>query len=155
MKIIILLISICGIVNILEAKIIYNPDGTPFKSEEAKLKCEKNDNKSCLSYGKFLSHNKKYKEAKVFYKKSCDLNLAAGCYQYGLVLGIADKHKKSLEAYKRSCDLYLLNGCYIYDKLSKNNHQGEKRFWKKVCDMGKDVGCKKYEMLNNNYPLSK
>ncbi len=139
-KLLLVITLIFGFSNTLQAETV----DKIINEDEAKQKCEKNDGKACLEYGKYQALSQKdWNEADVYYKKSCDLGNGSGCYEYGLGLAY-----KALVAYGKSCDLYVLNACQQYDKLTNSKYKKEKGFWKVACEKNPgSFACDKYKNL--------
>lgn len=83
--------------------------------------------------------------------EQCDKDI---CASVGLIYSVVENHQQAFLYYDRGCKLNNGGACFgvgfYYDegKGAKQNKSTAKKYYGKACDLGEQMGCDNYKMLN-------
>lgn len=113
---------------------------------------------ACFEYGLNCEVIKDYTRAYSIYKMSCNQGFMPSCYNLAMLyvngLGVQKNIKKANRIFFEACANNEGQSCYNIAVSYKNGVEVKadrlraRDFFKKACDLGVEVGCKEYEIIN-------
>lgn len=126
---------------------------------ELNIYCEEDKNSfACneigYAYQWGIDIKKNLKKANIYYRKGCNLGNTGACnnlaYSYEKGLGMVKNYDMAIKLYTNACSkkngISCNNLAYIYYDI-KNDLKSAKKYFKKSCDLGYKVACKKYSFI--------
>jgi TPR repeat protein len=118
--------------------------------------CEKGNGRACFKIGeRYRTVELDNKSALPYYEKACNDNYLAGCNAAGILTQMTGKQyspqwKKAAKFFLKGCDEKDHVACSNLGQLKykEGRQSASKKYWKKACDLGNQIGCANFERIS-------